>query len=124
MVIFCTALLVVLPAIAAETSCENGPAMDCGLRNRSSRQVLARAREIAEGLAKLPPLTTRHTRTAPTQKLRRSIDEGVGYGLARRASAPPDLVATRGSQKDLRKTPTAQQPRAVDSVVSISVPSA
>ena len=45
-------------------------------------KLLPRAREIAEGLAKLPPLTTRYTRIALTQKLRRIIDEGVGYGLA------------------------------------------
>src|ERR1700676_2996883 len=44
--------------------------------------LLRRAHEIAEGLAKLPPLTTRYTRIALTQKLRRIIDEGVGYGLA------------------------------------------
>jgi enoyl-CoA hydratase/carnithine racemase len=45
-------------------------------------QLLDRAREIAEGLAALPPLTGRYTRIALTQKLRRIIDEGVGYGLA------------------------------------------
>jgi len=45
-------------------------------------KLLPRAREIAEGLVKLPPLTTRYTRIALTQKLRRIIDEGVGYGLA------------------------------------------
>jgi enoyl-CoA hydratase/carnithine racemase len=45
-------------------------------------KLLARAREIAEGLAKLPPLTTRYTRIALTQKLRRIIDQGVGYSLA------------------------------------------
>jgi len=45
-------------------------------------KLLARAREIAEGLAKLPPLTSSYTRIALTQKLRRIIDEGVGYGLA------------------------------------------
>src|SRR5712672_1448843 len=45
-------------------------------------KLLPRARELAEGLAKLPPLTTRYTRIALTQKLRRIIDEGVGYGLA------------------------------------------
>src|SRR6266403_4561843 len=44
--------------------------------------LLPRARELAEGLAKLPPLTTRYTRIALTQKLRRIIDEGIGYGLA------------------------------------------
>src|SRR5580658_7883473 len=45
-------------------------------------KLLARAREIAEGLAKLPPLTTRYTRVPLTQKLRRIIDQGVGYSLA------------------------------------------
>ena len=45
-------------------------------------KLLGRAREIAEGLAKLPPLTTRYTRIALTQKLRRIVDEGVGYSLA------------------------------------------
>jgi enoyl-CoA hydratase/carnithine racemase len=45
-------------------------------------RLLARAREIAAELAKLPPLTGRYTRIALTQKLRRIIDEGAGYGLA------------------------------------------
>src|ERR1700734_1405431 len=45
-------------------------------------KLLVRAREIAEGLARLPPLTTHYTRIALTQKLRRIVDEGVGYGLA------------------------------------------
>jgi enoyl-CoA hydratase/carnithine racemase/AraC-like DNA-binding protein len=45
-------------------------------------KLLIRAREIAERLAKLPPLTSSYTRIALTQKLRRIIDEGVGYGLA------------------------------------------
>ncbi|ALG74677.1 crotonase [Azospirillum thiophilum] len=45
-------------------------------------QLLARAHGIAEELAALPPLTSRYTRIALTQKLRRIIDEGVGYGLA------------------------------------------
>jgi enoyl-CoA hydratase/carnithine racemase len=45
-------------------------------------RLLPRAREIAEDLAKLPALTTRYTRVALTQKLRRIIDEGIGYSLA------------------------------------------
>jgi enoyl-CoA hydratase/carnithine racemase len=44
--------------------------------------LLARAHEIAEGLAALPPLTSRYSRIALTQKLRRIVDEGAGYGLA------------------------------------------
>jgi enoyl-CoA hydratase/carnithine racemase len=44
--------------------------------------LLTRAREIAEGLAALPPLTSRYTRIALTQKLRRIIEDGAGLGLA------------------------------------------
>lgn len=45
-------------------------------------RLLARAHEIADGIAALPRLTSRYTRIALTQKLRRLIDEGTGYGLA------------------------------------------
>jgi enoyl-CoA hydratase/carnithine racemase len=45
-------------------------------------QLLKRAHVIAESLAALPVLTSRYTRIALTQKLRRIIDEGAGYGLA------------------------------------------
>jgi enoyl-CoA hydratase/carnithine racemase len=48
----------------------------------SRHEVMARAREIAEALAKLPPLTTSYARVALTQILRRVFDESVGYGLA------------------------------------------
>jgi enoyl-CoA hydratase/carnithine racemase len=60
-------------------------------------KLLARAHEIAEGLAKLPPLTTRYTRIALTQKLRRIIDEGVGYGLALEGISAADVA--RGGPK-------------------------
>jgi enoyl-CoA hydratase/carnithine racemase len=60
-------------------------------------KLLPRAREIAEGLAKLPPLTTRYTRIALTQKLRRIIDEGVGYGLALEGISAADVA--RGTPK-------------------------
>jgi enoyl-CoA hydratase/carnithine racemase len=60
-----------------------------------AEKLLARAREIAEGLAKLPPLTTRYTRIALTQKLRRIIDEGIGYGLALEGISASDVA--RGS---------------------------
>lgn len=55
-------------------------------------KLLARAREIAEGLAKLPPLTTRYTRIVLTQKLRRIIDEGIGYGLALEGISAADVA--------------------------------
>jgi enoyl-CoA hydratase/carnithine racemase len=60
-------------------------------------QLLARAREIAEGLAKLPPLTARYTRIALTQKLRRIVDEGVGYGLALEGISAADVARARAT---------------------------
>ena len=62
-----------------------------------TEKLLFRAREVGEGLAKLPPLTTRYTRIALTQKLRRIIDEGVGYGLALEGISAADVA--RGSVK-------------------------
>jgi enoyl-CoA hydratase/carnithine racemase len=58
-------------------------------------KLLPRAREIAEGLAKLPPLTTRYTRIALTQKLRRIIDEGLGYGLALEGISAADVARAK-----------------------------
>jgi enoyl-CoA hydratase/carnithine racemase len=58
-------------------------------------KLLVRAREIAEGLTKLPPLTTRYTRIALTQKLRRIIDEGVGYGLALEGISAADVARAK-----------------------------
>jgi enoyl-CoA hydratase/carnithine racemase len=58
-------------------------------------KLLARARQIAEGLAILPPLTASYTRIALTQKLRRIIDEGVGYGLALEGISAADVARAR-----------------------------
>jgi enoyl-CoA hydratase/carnithine racemase len=58
--------------------------------------LLPRAREIAEGLAALPPLTASYTRIALTQKLRRIIDEGVGYGLALEGISAADVARGAG----------------------------
>jgi enoyl-CoA hydratase/carnithine racemase len=58
--------------------------------------LLRRAHEIAEGLAKLPPLTTRYTRIALTQKLRRIIDEGVGYSLALEGMSAANVALASG----------------------------
>lgn len=58
-------------------------------------KLLPRARQIAEELAKLPPLTTSYTRIALTQKLRRIIDEGVGYGLALEGISAAEVARTR-----------------------------
>lgn len=59
-------------------------AKDYGVVNEivPAGRLLARAHEIADGIAALPPLTGRYTRIALTQQLRRLIDEGTGYGLA------------------------------------------
>ena len=57
-----------------------------------TNKLLARAHEIAEGLAKLPRLTSSYTRIALTQKLRRIIDEGVGYGLALEGISAADVA--------------------------------
>ena len=54
--------------------------------------LLTRAHEIAESLAALPPLTSRYTRIALTQKLRRIIDEGAGYGLALEGISAADVA--------------------------------
>ncbi|MGN6093663.1 MAG: enoyl-CoA hydratase/isomerase family protein [Luteibacter jiangsuensis] len=55
-------------------------------------RLLARAHDIAAELAKLPPLTGRYTRIALTQKLRRIIDEGAGYGLALEGISAADVA--------------------------------
>jgi enoyl-CoA hydratase/carnithine racemase len=57
-----------------------------------AKDLLDRARDIAEGLAKLPPLTSRYTRIALTQKLRRLIEEGVGYSLALEGISAADVA--------------------------------
>jgi enoyl-CoA hydratase/carnithine racemase len=45
-------------------------------------ELMNRARTIAATLVAIPPLTSHLTRVALTQRLRRLIEEGVGYGLA------------------------------------------
>lgn len=61
-------------------------------------RLLARAREIAEQLAALPPLTSRYTRIALTQKLRRIIDDGAGYGLALEGISAADVARRMAAQ--------------------------
>jgi enoyl-CoA hydratase/carnithine racemase len=69
-------------------------AQDSGAVNEivPAGKLLTRAREIAEGLAALPPLTYRYTRIALIQKLRRIIDQGIGYGLALEGISAADLA--------------------------------
>src|SRR6185369_9205897 len=77
-------------------------------------KLVPRAREIAEGLAKLPSLTTKYTRIALTRKLRRIIDEGVTLGLALEGISAAEVArqkwARRQSSAALR---TIKRPAAV-----------
>ncbi|GAA0727105.1 enoyl-CoA hydratase/isomerase family protein [Sphingomonas japonica] len=59
--------------------------------------LLPRAHEIAETLAALPNLTTSYARICLTQKLRRIIDEGVGYGLALEGISALEVARTQGA---------------------------
>ena len=60
--------------------------------------LLARAHEIADGIAALPLLTGRYTRMALTQRLRRLVDEGAGYGLALEGVSAADVARSMAAQ--------------------------
>jgi enoyl-CoA hydratase/carnithine racemase len=64
--------------------------------------LLARAHEIADGIAALPPLTSRYTRIALTQKLRRIVDEGSGYSLALEGISAADVARTAAQNRRAR----------------------
>jgi enoyl-CoA hydratase/carnithine racemase len=55
-------------------------------------QLLSRARELAASIVKLPPLTSKYTRIGFTQRLRRVVDEGIGYGLALEGITAADVA--------------------------------
>ncbi len=62
-------------------------------------RLLARAHEIADGIAALPPLTGRYnTRIALTQRLRRLVEEGTGYGLALEGISAADVARRMAAQ--------------------------
>ena len=75
-------------------------AMDYGVVNEivPADRLLARAHEIADAIAALPPLTSRYTRIALTQRLRRLIDEGTGYGLALEGISAADVARTMAAE--------------------------
>jgi enoyl-CoA hydratase/carnithine racemase len=62
------------------------------------KDLMRRAREIAGQIAKLPPLTASYARVAMTQKLRRLIDETVGYGLALEGISALDVARSQTRQ--------------------------
>jgi enoyl-CoA hydratase/carnithine racemase len=55
-------------------------------------RLMTRGREIAVGIAKLPPLTSKYTRIGLTQHLRRLVDGGSGYGLALEGITAADVA--------------------------------
>jgi enoyl-CoA hydratase/carnithine racemase len=57
-----------------------------------------RAREIAGRIAALPPLTASYSRVVLTQKLRRIIEETVGYGLALEGISAADVALTNSAR--------------------------
>ena len=75
-------------------------AKDYGVVNEivGADRLLARAHEIADGIAALPPLTSRYTRIALTQKLRRVIDEGTTMGLALEGISAADVARRMAAQ--------------------------
>lgn len=76
-------------------------ALALGLVNEvvEPERLMERALEHARQLVKLPLLTRRYARVVLTQRLRRLLDEGLGYGLAHEGLAfvdhPSDVVPTR-----------------------------
>jgi len=79
-------------------------AKDWGVVNEivPADRLLARAHEIADAIAALPPLTSRYTRIALTQNLRRIIDEGSGYSLALEGISAADVARAAAQNKRAR----------------------
>lgn len=75
-------------------------AKDWGVVNEivPADRLLVRAHEIAESIAGLPPLTSSYTRIALTQKLRRIIDQGAGYGLALEGISAAEVARSMAAQ--------------------------
>ena len=68
-------------------------ALDLGLVNEvmPPEHLMPRAHEIAERIAKLPPLALRYARTLLTHQLRQLMEVGVGYGLTLEGLSAIDL---------------------------------
>jgi enoyl-CoA hydratase/carnithine racemase len=58
-------------------------------------RLLPRAHEIAERIARLPPLTGRYMRLVLTQKLRRIVDESVAFGLPLEGISAADVARSQ-----------------------------
>jgi len=79
-------------------------AMDYGVVNEvlAPDRLMARARELARTIAAKPMLTRRYTRVALTQRIKRLMQEGLGFGLAIEALAAIDQLPSEGRMKDAR----------------------
>jgi hypothetical protein len=78
---------------------QDSKGMGCGQRNSASGQAApVLPMNLPGSSAKLPPLTSRYTRIALTQKLRRVIDEGVGCGLALEGISAADVARSMGTK--------------------------
>ena len=65
-------------------------------------RLMARAVELARVIAAKPALARRYTRVALTQRIKRLMQEGLGYGLAIEALAAIDQLPAEGRMKDAR----------------------
>lgn len=76
-------------------------AQDWGVVNEilPTDRLLPRAHEIARAISELPPLTSSYTRTVLTQKLRRTIEENIGYGLALEGISAADVARRAAEQQ-------------------------
>jgi len=75
-------------------------ALDWGVVNEvlPQDQLLPRAKELAAQLAALPELTRRYSRTVLIQRMRRLMEENLGYGLALEGMASVDGAIMRKEQ--------------------------
>lgn len=72
-------------------------ALNLGVVNEvlPQEKLMPRAMELAEKIAALPPLTARYSRVVMTQRLKRLMEEGLGYGLALEGLASMELSYQR-----------------------------
>lgn len=77
-------------------------AMEYGAVNEvlAPGDLQARAMELARRFAAMPTLTLRYTRQALTQRIKRLMNEGLGYGLVLEAMAAINHLPTEGRMKD------------------------
>ncbi|WP_298221966.1 enoyl-CoA hydratase/isomerase family protein [Acidocella sp.] len=77
-------------------------ALNWGVVNEilTAEKLLPRALDLARQIAAKPPLTRRYTRIALTQRIKRLMQEGLGYGLTLEALAAIDQLPKEGRMKD------------------------